>query len=236
MIMVLLHFSIQLNLRHLISSEILIYPGYPPEPGVRYRVFHYGLEFIVGNWSFDKAKWRNIDMVNRCWAKFPDPPDPSTLERTDKETQQKDLLSIECARTLNEALRLHHERRNCPDPNSLSKSNPGTPKEPIISSRKFGKFDKNYTVGSNHVQMNHSLESSKPATGDGMFSSFRFWMIFLWAISGLGFLSVMLVLFSGRKGKGTRGKNYRSKRRTSYSGFMDMNGRDRHIRNAEASL
>ncbi|KAF3444514.1 hypothetical protein FNV43_RR14206 [Rhamnella rubrinervis] len=225
----------ELNLRHVISSEILIYPGYVPEPGVRYRVFHYGLEFSIGNWSFDKAKWRNIDMVNRCWAKFPDPPDPSTLEWTDEEIQQKDLLSIECGRSLNEALRLHHERRNCPDPNSLSNSNQGTTKE-TTTSRKFGNFNENYTVGSNHLQMNHSQESTKPTKEDGNISSLRFWMIILWVISGLGFLSVTLVLFSARKGKGTRGKNYRNKRRTSYSGILDMNGRDRHIRNADVSV
>lgn len=233
--MLFLHFALQLNLRHIASNEILIYPGYAPEPGVKYRVFHYGLEFSVGNWSFDKANWRNVDMVNRCWAKFPDPPDPFTLEWTDKNTQEKDLLSIECARTLNEALRLHHDRRKCPDPSSLSNSNHGTAEEATIS-RKFGKFNEDYTVGSNHMQTNHSQESTKPTKEDGSVSSLRFWMVVLWVISGLGFLSVTLVLFSSRKGKGTRGKNYRNKRRTSYSAIMDMNGRDRHIRNTEVLL
>ncbi|KAF8390577.1 hypothetical protein HHK36_025104 [Tetracentron sinense] len=45
----------EMNLRHLINNEILIYPDYVPEPKVKYRVFHYGLEFSVGKWSFDKA-------------------------------------------------------------------------------------------------------------------------------------------------------------------------------------
>ncbi|KAJ0625614.1 putative glycosyltransferase HPAT/SRGT1 [Helianthus annuus] len=52
------------------------------------------LEFSVGNWSFDKANWRTIDMVNRCWAKFPDPPDPSEADQTNVVTLQRDLLSI----------------------------------------------------------------------------------------------------------------------------------------------
>ncbi|KAJ0571334.1 putative glycosyltransferase HPAT/SRGT1 [Helianthus annuus] len=55
----------ELKLHHVISNKILIYPGYVPEPDVNYRVFHYGLEFSVGNWSFDKANWRTTDMVNR---------------------------------------------------------------------------------------------------------------------------------------------------------------------------
>lgn len=109
----------QLNLRHVVSNEILIYPGYVPVPGVRYRVFHYGLEYRVGNWSFDKAQWRHTDVVNKCGTTFPDPPDTSTLDRTNEDSFQRDLLSIECAESLNEALRLHHERRNCSDPNSL---------------------------------------------------------------------------------------------------------------------
>ncbi|QHO17588.1 uncharacterized protein DS421_10g313480 [Arachis hypogaea] len=103
----------ELKLKHTVNNEILIYPGYVPAPGVKYRVFHYGLRFGTGNWSFDKADWRDVDMVNRCWAKFPDPPDLSTLDRANEDGFQRDLLSIECAKTLNEALTLHHERR-CP--------------------------------------------------------------------------------------------------------------------------
>ncbi|TXG54779.1 hypothetical protein EZV62_020035 [Acer yangbiense] len=218
----------ELNLRHLISSEILIYPGYIPEPGVKYRVFHYGLEYVVGNWSFDKADWREVDIINKCWAKFPDPPDPSTLDRSDENILQRDLLSLECAKTLNEALRLHHIRRNCHDPSLVSKSDSGITKEP--GSRKFGRFGKIDTVRSNPTPLNHLQKSSVPAEKDGLFSSLRLWIVALWAFSGLGFLVVMVVVFSGRKGKGTRGKNYRNKRRSSYSGFLDVSGRDKHIR------
>ncbi|KAF2316521.1 hypothetical protein GH714_041862 [Hevea brasiliensis] len=225
----------ELQLRHLISREILIYPGYVPEPGVKYRVFHYGLEFKVGNWSFDKANWRDADMVNKCWAKFPDLPDPSTLDRTDEDVLQRDLLSIECGKTLNEALLLHHKKRNCPDPNSLSNSNVDTAKE-AVSSRKFGRIDVSNTVRTDPVPVKHSQESSLPAATDGLFGSFRFWVIVLWAVSGLGFVAVMFTVFLGRKSKGTKGKSYRSKRRSSYSGFLDMNGRERLLHNAESSM
>ncbi|XP_044465492.1 peptidyl serine alpha-galactosyltransferase-like [Mangifera indica] len=207
----------ELQLRHVISREILIYPGYIPEPGVNYRVFHYGLEFGVGNWSFDKFNWRSVDVVNNCWAQFPEPPEPSTLNQTDENLLQRDLLSIECLNKLNEALHLHHIRRNCPDPNSLSKSNSTTTKE-TVSNRKLGR-----------VSGIDTRESVLPAVKDGLFSSLRFWAIVLWAFCGVGFLVVMFVVFSGRKGKGTRGKSYRNKRRT-YLGMSDMSGRDRLLR------
>lgn len=194
----------------------MIYPGYIPEPGVKYRVFHYGLEYRVGNWSFDKANYRNVEMVNRCWAKFPDPPDSSTLDHTDENILQRDLLSIECIKTLNDALRLHHERRNCPDPSTLSTSKPNTVKE-IAMSRKFGSFDEINAVRSDHLPNNSSHGLSKPAVIDRMFSSFRFWLVALWVFAGFGFLAVMFVVFSSGKRKGTRGKNYRNKRRSSYT-------------------
>uniref|UniRef100_A0A5B7AHT0 Hydroxyproline O-arabinosyltransferase-like domain-containing protein n=1 Tax=Davidia involucrata TaxID=16924 RepID=A0A5B7AHT0_DAVIN len=219
----------ELNLRHLINSEILIYPGYVPEPGVKYRVFHYGLEFRVGNWSFDKANWRNVDLVNECWAKFPDPPDHSTLDPTDESTLQRDLLSIECAKTLSEALHLHHQRRKCPDPSLLSTSNLETDKEATMS-RKFGNFDDSHVTRSSPVPTNNSQESSVPAATNQTFSSFRFWIVALWAFSILGFVAIMLVMFSGHKGQKKRGKTYKTRRRAS--GFLDTNG---HLRSAEIS-
>ena len=214
--MVSFSFYLQLKLRHLINDKIMIYPGYVPEPGVHYRVFHYGLEFHVGNWSFDKAKLREVDIVNKCWAKFPDPPDPLTLDQNDKEKYERDLLNIECIRTMNEALRLHHVRRKCQDPNSPPALNSDTTKE-HGHSRKFGKLDlASYTAKNNQTETNTSQESSEPTEKDGAFNSLRFWIIVLWAVSGLGFLAVIFFLFSGRRGKGMRGKHHRSKRRTPY--------------------
>lgn len=102
-------------MRHRIRDDIMLYPGYIPTPGTEPRVLHYGLEFGVGNWKFDKAVWRDTDMTNECWKVFPEPPDASTLTSTDDNELRKDKISIECVRTLNEALYLHHVRRNCPE-------------------------------------------------------------------------------------------------------------------------
>ncbi|XP_004238851.1 peptidyl serine alpha-galactosyltransferase isoform X2 [Solanum lycopersicum] len=290
----------ELNLRHVISDEILIYPGYVPKPGVNYRVFHYGLEYRVGKWSFDKANWRHTDLVNKCWAKFPDPPDPSSLDQTDNNSLQRDLLSVECATTLNEALRLHHERRKCPDPNTIStpkhdrvnqdrvdetrtnaetrrasaetrtnaetrtsaesrtnadtktdaetRTNSETRADDEIrtnaearmavettTSTKFGGVDEVQAFRHDEMPKNSSQESSQVETSNGTFTSMRFWIMVLWGVSIFGFLGVMSVMLKGRKGLKKRGKGYKSKRRTTYSGFWDTNGQDRHLRNAETA-
>uniref|UniRef100_A0A7N0ZVT1 Hydroxyproline O-arabinosyltransferase-like domain-containing protein n=1 Tax=Kalanchoe fedtschenkoi TaxID=63787 RepID=A0A7N0ZVT1_KALFE len=204
----------ELNLRHLISSEILIYPGYDPEPGVKYRVFHYGLEYRVGNWSFDKANWRNADLINECWANFPDPPDASALNASDTNTLQRDLLSIECAKTLNEAIRLHHVRRNCPDPSSISASSKDKEKDAAFS-RKFGRLDE-----SNTVPTNRSLESQK---GDETVGPLSMWVVAMWICCISGFVLVTSLLIIACRSRGARGRRYRSKRRSSYTGFLDLN-------------
>ncbi|KAL3813856.1 hypothetical protein ACJIZ3_015124 [Penstemon smallii] len=247
----------EMNLRHVISNEILIYPGYVPIPNVNYRVFHYGLEFRVGNWSFDKAKWRHNDIVNKCWVKFPDPPDPSTLDRSNEESFQRDLLSIECANSLNEALRLNHERKKCPDPNSLSPPALKSPDPPSLStpelktpdppslpepdtttneikaSRKVGKIDEIDASIHNAETKNETRELSPPVESNQTFTSMRFWIIGLWAFSIIGFVVVMSMMIFRRKGQKKRGKGFKTKRRTSYSGFWDTSGNDRHPRNAE---
>ncbi|GLU11386.1 hypothetical protein SLE2022_281370 [Rubroshorea leprosula] len=219
----------ELQLRHLIHREILIYPGYIPEPGVNYRVFHYGLEFKVGNWSFDKANWRDVDLVNKCWAKFPDPPDPSTLDPTDKYIYQQDLLSIECAKKINEALYLHHKRRQCPDPSSISASKLDNTTD-ITTSRRFGG---NEDIRSNPMTENRVQEASQSTPKDGLFKTLRLWIVFLWVFSGLGFVAVMLVLCSGHRKKGSRGKK---SRRKSYPRLLDISVRDRHPPVSEVSL
>ena len=231
----------QLKLRHTVNHEILIYPGYVPAPGVKYRVFHYGLRFSVGNWSFDKADWRELDMVNRCWAKFPDPPDPTTIDRANEDNLRRDLLSIECAKTLNEALNLHHQTR-CPSANSLSTSDEDERTDESVISRKFGNVDEIIDSVSNHISTNHSEELAKHSEElasvqeDEVPSSLRFWVIFLWAFSGCGFVVVIFVVYSGHKGRGSRVKHHRTRRRSLHTGFMEMNGRDRHSRGVDVPL
>ena len=225
-----LFFFVQLKLHHVISHEIMIYPGYVPEPGVKYRVFHYGLDFRVGNWSFDKADWREVDLVNKCWAKFPDPPDPSEADQSSDDAKQRDLLSIECGKTLNEALRLHHERRKCGDPTSKSPPDLETIDEGTTA-RKFGQFEEsNLGTTNNSASV---VDSSLPEESSQTFLHFRFWMIFLWASSVLGFGVVMTVIVRGRKGQKKRGKGVnKSRKRSLQSGFWDVNDQDRTVREA----
>ncbi|RAL40944.1 hypothetical protein DM860_008642 [Cuscuta australis] len=229
----------ELNLRHVISHEILIYPGYIPYPGVKYRVFHYGLEFRVGNWSFDKAQWRHVDLVNKCRATFPDPPDPTSLSQTDNDSLQRDLLSIECASKLNEALRLHHEKMNCPDPNSPPVKETETVHEStdeVASGKTDEVSDEIQSVQHDSVPKNSSQESLPPEVTNGTLSSMRFWIIVLWVISVVGFLAVMGMALSGRnKGAKRRGKSHKAKRRASHSGFWDVNGNERHLRSSETA-
>ncbi|XP_020238077.1 peptidyl serine alpha-galactosyltransferase [Cajanus cajan] len=215
----------ELKLKHTINNEILIYPGYVPVPGVKYRVFHYGLRFSVGNWSFDKADWRNVDVVNKCWAKFPDPPDSPTLGLAKGEDLQRDLLSIECAKALNEALNLHHKRRCSSDNNSLLTSKEEERTQESEVTKEADKIDANVDSVNNYISTNQS-EESESVRKDEMPRSFRFWVIFLWAFSGVGFLVVIFVVYSGHRRRGTRLKHGR-RRRSLHSGFMEMNGRSR---------
>lgn len=229
----------ELKLKHTISNEILIYPGYVPEPNVKYRVFHYGLRFSVGNWSFDKADWREVDVVNKCWAKFPDPPDPSTLDQANKENLRRDMLSIECGKTPNEALELHHKKK-CPSADSLLISKGDEKTEESGTSREIGNTDGTIDSVTNRVVTNHSEELASvqkeelpSVQKDEIPSSFRFWVVFLWAFSGFGFLVVIFVVCSGHRRRGTRMKHHSRRRRSMHSGFMESNGRDRHGRDVD---
>lgn len=201
----------ELNLRHIIRRDILIYPGYIPEPNYQYKVFHYGLRFSVGNWSFDKADWRNKDMINTCWSKFPEPPNPSTLSYTDENIRKKDLLSIECGRALNKALYLQHIRRGCSSTNTILTATNDTitkqkGKDAIVhSSRKiFVPIDL-----SRHSTNNEPEKEKKPP---------RIWMIGLWAFFVLGFLAVVSMIFSKSREEGFRGKKS-NRRKKIYKGY-----------------
>jgi peptidyl serine alpha-galactosyltransferase len=134
---------------------------------------------------------------------------------------------------LNEALRLHHERSRCPDPSSLSPPNRGTNETSI--SRKFGKVNEVHTLKHNPMPRNDTEQLSPPAVANQTFKSVKFWIIALWAFCLFGFVAIMSVMLTGRRGQKKRGKIYKGKRRSSYSGFWDSNGQDRHLRNVEVS-
>ncbi|KAK9108365.1 hypothetical protein Syun_024376 [Stephania yunnanensis] len=215
----------ELNLRHLINKDILIYPGYVPLPGVNYRVFHYGLEFSIGNWSFDKANWRETDVVNTCWAKFPDPPDPSTVESPDPNIRQRDLMSIECARTLNDALMLHH-KRNCHDSHIKTTTNQETDEHDALP-QKSVKLSENLKI--EMVDKVQTTVSRKlRASTEQVLNAFRFWMVALWALAIFGFFTVMLIIWKGRRRDKSRSKAHRNKRKPTFTGFSDASGHDRH--------
>ncbi|KAH0461096.1 hypothetical protein IEQ34_008671 [Dendrobium chrysotoxum] len=198
----LLHFL--LNLKHIVRRDILIYPGYVPDPGVNYKVFHYGLRFTVGNWSFDKADWRTTDVVNTCWAKFPEPPShPSDLTTMDEKALQRDLLSIECGQALNRALQLHHGRRKCPL-YSIKNSQPA-----LLD----GKIDekKEIVYRTSKLPVSEASNISLLHGSNILDRSLRIWMIGIWALSVVGFLVAISMILSKRKVEITRSKKTRKK-------------------------
>ncbi|KAG0475280.1 hypothetical protein HPP92_014966 [Vanilla planifolia] len=211
----------ELNLRHIIRRDILIYPGYIPEPGVNYKVFHYGLRFFVGNWSFDKADWRGTDMVNTCWKKFPEPPTPSSLSRAVENALQRDLLSIECAEALNKALQLHHERRKCPVKSTIN-----------MHSALLGMKD---DESKELVHKTRNLPVPKFSANVSQFRhpkiidrSLRIWMIGIWTLSVVGFLVVISMVLSSRKGETSRIKMTRKKK--PYTGLSEKNPYEMEVR------
>ncbi|KAK1270019.1 hypothetical protein QJS04_geneDACA014047 [Acorus gramineus] len=213
----------ELNLRHVIRKDILIYPGYVPEPGIEYKVFHYGLRFSVGNWSFDKADWRNTDVVNKCWAKFPDPPDPSTITSTDVNILHRDRLSIECMTTLNTALHLHHQKRACPLQDVHIKSNQAIDNKVRPSWKGEETTENSQRIRKIILSGTQSNVSSKTVPNKVLGSS-RLWIVVLWCLLVLGFLAVISMALSTARGEGVRSKGHRMKRRSSFSALSDTNG------------
>ncbi|MQL88330.1 hypothetical protein Taro_020886 [Colocasia esculenta] len=200
----------ELQLRHVVNRDILIYPGYVPVPGARYRVFHYGLGFNVGNWSFDKAKWRTTDVANTCWAKFPEPPDPATLSTADGDIFRRDQLSIECVETLNKALYLHHKRRNCTASDNTSNLEQGVNGNSTTFKwlKETGKVLRSQSETTVPISVFNKSQLDVP---NQTLRSWRSWLVALWAFSVLGFLAVISIILSSRKGDGTRSKADRNK-------------------------
>lgn len=180
----------------------MLYPGYVPEPGTSIQVFHYGLRFSVGNWSFDKADWRYTDMVNTCWAKFPDPPDPSSIASEDPDERARDLLSIECAKTLNTALYLHHKRRKCPTEGVTGGDSIGKEKQEV-----------KLPVDTMVSDVNSASITSSPVHRfkTAARSNMR-WRVAVWGIFVLGFLAVTSLVLSGRKRAGSTPRSSRNKK------------------------
>ena len=192
-----------MNLKHTINRNIMIYPGYVPVSGVDYKVLHYGLEFGVGDWSFDKANWREKDVVNTCWAKFPDPPDPLSLPKEDGDSYRKDLLSIECVQKLNRALFLHHQR-TCKDQETekISNQRPENLQEQArkgLEEMKEGEKKERVILPSSRL--------SKISSG----KSQRSWLVGIWAFLVMSFMVSITISLSRHRWDGSRGKADKAK-------------------------
>lgn len=197
----------------------MIYPGYVPLPGAKYRVFHYGLRFGVGNWSFDKSEWRTTDVVNTCWAKFPEPPDPATIMKEDLDARERDLLSIECGRALNKALYLHHKRRSCPRLDTIRSTSKKT--DQVSASKKIErvrqKSPKSISRG-NIESMDEVREKTVeraaatvlPHRSRRLARSSRMWIIAVWAVSVVVFLLVISMFFTDQRRNVSRSRVSRS--------------------------
>ncbi|CAA6668032.1 unnamed protein product [Spirodela intermedia] len=193
----------ELKLRHRVNPNILIYPGYIPQPGVKYRVFHYGLTFQIGSWSFDKANWRETDVVNTCWAKFPEPPNPATLSQEDENIYRRDLLSIECVEKLNKALYLHHQR-TCRDQGENS--------DQQLSRKWLRETEEEPVDLKADVVLPTPRVKKLPADwGNKASGSQRSWLVAVWAFSVMGFFVVITIKFSHRRRDGGREKANKDK-------------------------
>ncbi|CAM6129437.1 unnamed protein product [Calypogeia fissa] len=112
----------ELKLKHTINKTMMLYPGYfPPDTGGP-LVLHYGLGFNISNWRWDKQTWRFQDMTSTCWKMFPFPPVPEPLKYSSIKEYDRDVLSFECMKTLNEALFLYHKRKGCKHDENLQKN------------------------------------------------------------------------------------------------------------------
>lgn len=194
----------------------MIYPGYIPQPGAKYRVLHYGLRFGVGNWSFDKADWRNADVVNTCWAKFPEPPDPAMIMKEDVDARERDLLTIECGRALNKALYLHHKRKNCPRLDTPRKT------DQVSASNKIKGVTQRSSRGRSSGNMK-SMDEAREKTVERaaatilpvhrsrrLSRSSRMWIVAVWAVSIAVFLLVISMFFTDQRRNVSRSRVSRS--------------------------
>lgn len=178
----------------------MMYPGYIPN--MRPRLLHYGLKFSVGDWHFDKAEWRDQDMTNNCWQSFPQPPELSSLpDYLTPGEVARDNISIECVKTLNEALYLHHVKRGCLPPL----------KHEAVEIARADEIIK-MKVDDQHLEWDATLKDVKPSRLKYVKSiiedkskalksiptliSPKYWMVGLWTVLVSLFLLLVSSLFS----------------------------------------
>ncbi|CAK9212866.1 unnamed protein product [Sphagnum troendelagicum] len=235
----------EIELRHNIRGDIMLYPGYIPN--VEPCVLHYGLKFEIGDWHFSKAEWRDTDMTNICWKFFPKPPRLSSLgtELTDGE-RWKHNISIECVDTLNEALRLHHLKRGCQELDSRLETNIEAVKDNMfgretvstlpVADDDFSKrqsYQPPITHREDHVLESIGNNSHKiiQKSRTVMLKSIpviispQYWMVAAWTILVFFFLLAIYSLYSKRARTVQKQRHPRAKHARVHM-RSDTNGRD----------
>ncbi|KAE8720132.1 TPX2 family protein, putative isoform 1 [Hibiscus syriacus] len=99
------------GLRHKINDHMVIYPGYTPRSCVEPILLHYGLPFSVGNLSFSRLQHHEDDIVYERESYGVGSIKGPGL-----------YLSIECIKTMNEALPLQCARHECLKSDAVSTS------------------------------------------------------------------------------------------------------------------
>nr|PNR58321.1 hypothetical protein PHYPA_005316 [Physcomitrium patens] len=203
----------EINLKHKRRGDIMMYPGY--EPNTPPRLLHYGLKFSVGDWHFDKAEWRDHDMTNNCWQQFPEPPDQSTLPKTLTTREfARDNISIECIRTLNEALHLHHLKRGCRVP-PVQEEEEEKPLEKISKTQQQHPINLSYVQTEREDSRHSRALSTRPADTVAVVS-LSLGKVALWTLLVSCFLLVVSSLFSRSKSAPQRHRKPRSSSSSSH--------------------
>ncbi|KAG0593534.1 hypothetical protein M758_1G329500 [Ceratodon purpureus] len=202
----------EINLKHKRRSDIMMYPGY--EPNTPPRLLHYGLKFSVGNWHFDKQEWREQDMTNNCWQRFPEPPDQSSLPKSLSALEfDRDSISIECVRTLNEALHLHHVKRGCREPPAQELLKASRDEIKIKGQTESeGEHLRNVKASRLNSMKMMLKDRSEAMRSIPILINPKFWMVGVWTLLVSFFLLIVTTLFSRNKASLQRQRKARSHR------------------------
>ena len=104
------------GVKHKVSDEFMLYPGYNPRPEPSPYVMHYGLLFNVDYYAFDKHRYQGRlgDAVTHCpGVPFPRPPPYSSLHEVEGTAEHRTkMLSLYTGHVLHNAT-YELVRQNC---------------------------------------------------------------------------------------------------------------------------
>ncbi|QDZ17981.1 peptidyl serine alpha-galactosyltransferase [Chloropicon primus] len=96
------------NLKHIISNDFMLYPGYTPPPEPFPFVIHYGITFFVDDYAFDKHWFQDL---TTCPGKNIDYPltlaEIAYKKETDPRDYRRSALALYAPQILHEALEIH---------------------------------------------------------------------------------------------------------------------------------